>query len=110
MESSIKEALFVRGRNQDRNSKKSGNRSKLRGRSKNTDRSKIKCWKCNELGHMKKDCKSKGGKSTNEKNDSGNNDEATGDLYIAAAYVAQTDDDVWFIDTGASYHMTPHRD
>ncbi|MBY3556022.1 hypothetical protein HGI15_22025, partial [Modestobacter lapidis] len=59
MESSSKEALFVRGRTQNRNTKRSGNRSKSRGKSKGVDYSKMRCWNCNEVGHGKRDCPNK---------------------------------------------------
>jgi hypothetical protein len=32
-----------------------------------------------------------------------------GDVYLASTST-QSDQDVWLIDSGASYHMTPHRE
>jgi hypothetical protein len=32
-----------------------------------------------------------------------------GDVYLALT-ITQSDQDVWLIDSGASYHMTPHRE
>jgi hypothetical protein len=54
------DALFVRGRTQDKNYGKSlGGRSKSTGRSKSPGKSLRKCWKCGKTGHYKKYCKSK---------------------------------------------------
>jgi hypothetical protein len=52
MDSHSTNALFVRGRTQDRNpSKPSGRRSKSTGRSKSPRKSLRKCWKCGKTGH-----------------------------------------------------------
>jgi hypothetical protein len=107
--------LFVRGRTQDRNlGKSSGGISKSIGRSKSPGKSLRKCWKCGKTGHYKKDCKSK--KIEKQKGfDSTSSTEAKtstkegGDVYLTSTST-HTDRDVWLIDSGASYHMTPHRE
>ena len=54
------DALFVRGRSQDKNpGKPSGWRSKSTGRSKSPGKSLRKSWKCGKKGHYKKYWKSK---------------------------------------------------
>eukprot|EP00253_Pinus_taeda_P021493 PITA_21493 len=55
------DALFVRGRSQNRNTNKSSSwRSKSRGRSKSPGKpTKVVCWKCEKEGHLRRECKSK---------------------------------------------------
>ena len=109
------DALFVRGHPQERNlGKPSGWRSKSIGRSKSPRKSLRKCWKCGKTGHYKKDCKSKkvekpkGSDSTSSIEEKTSNEEG-GDFYLASTST-HVDHDVWLIDSGASYHMTPHRE
>ena len=106
-----KEALAVHGRSNDKgkqNDNKSGKgRSKSRGKSKAPRNSKAKCWNCDKTGHFCKDCKEpkkkkKASYSSSEKS------QEDGDAFIAAL-AAHASDEVWLIDSGASFHMTSHR-
>ena len=109
------DALFVRGRPQERNpGKPSGWRSKSTGRSNSPGKSLRKCWKCGKTGHYKKYCKSKkvekpkgsdGTSSTEVKTST----EEGGDFYLASTST-HADHGVWLIESGASYHMTPHKE
>jgi hypothetical protein len=109
------DALFVRGCTQDRNpSKPSGWRSKSIGRSKSPGKYLRKCWKCGKTGHYKKDCKSKKvekpkGSDSTSSTEAKTSTEEGGDVYLASTST-HADHDVWLIDSGASYHMTPHRE
>jgi hypothetical protein len=109
------DALFVRGHTQDRNpGKPSGWRSKSTGRSKSPGKSLRKCWKCGKTGHYKKDCKSKKvekpkGSDSTSSTEVKTSTEEGGDVYLASTST-HADHGVWLIDSGASYHMTPHRE
>jgi hypothetical protein len=115
MDGHRKDALFVRGLTQDRNpSKPSVGGSKYIGISKSPGNSLRKCWKCGKIGHYKKDCKSKkvekpkGFDSTSSTKVKTSTKEG-GDVYLAYKST-HADRDVWLIKSGASYHMTPHRE
>jgi hypothetical protein len=108
-------ALFIRGRTQDRNpGKPLGGRSKSTGRSKSPGKSLRKCWKCGKTWHYKKDCKSKKvekpkGSDSTSFTEAKTSTEKGGDVYLASTST-HADRDVRLIDSGVSYHMTPHRE
>jgi hypothetical protein len=73
-----------------------------------------KCWYCGKIGHYKKDFKSKkvdkpkGSYSTSSTEAKTSNEEG-GDVYLTSIG-RHADHDVWLIESGVSYHMTPHRE
>jgi hypothetical protein len=67
-----------------------------------------KFWKCGKARHYKKDCRSKNVDKVKGYDVSSSTDEG-GDVYLASTGT-HADRDVWFIELGASFHMTPHRE
>ncbi|MGV7988734.1 hypothetical protein PJP10_30605 [Mycobacterium kansasii] len=105
------EALFIVGRNSGQGTDSSGSRSKSRGKSKG----KVKCWNCGKEGHVKRDCENP--KSKREESEAScmeanaaMSDECHGDVLSVSSLRRSCDDrkDEWMLDTGASFHMTPH--
>ncbi|KAJ0085302.1 hypothetical protein Patl1_08742 [Pistacia atlantica] len=92
-EGSSRDALTAKGRNLDRNSNKSRDRGKSRGRSTSKDKSKIKCWRCQEFGHFKKDYRNKPVKG--KEAETLYKWESNGDMYVAAACMAGSNQSVW---------------
>jgi hypothetical protein len=97
-----------RGRQKDRG-KGSGNRGNSRkGRSKSR-LGKIECWNCGKKGHLKKDCRApkKQRDGQQERNQKAN---VTGDV-LQDALILFVDNifESWVVDSGASFHATPHR-
>ncbi|KAK2983980.1 hypothetical protein RJ640_027305 [Escallonia rubra] len=114
-------ALSVESRGRQNNKQNNRGRSPTRGRSKSRGKSKSKgrtivCWNCNKEGHEKNDCtepKKKNGAGGRQGDDEGanmvsSNKRAYDDLCLSAT----VDDNfkVWYVDSGASIHCTPHRD
>jgi hypothetical protein len=97
-----------KGKKKDRG-KGSGNRENSRkGRSK-SKLGKIECWNCGKKGHMKKDCRApkKQRDGQHERNQEAN---VIGDV-LQDALILSVDNisESWVVDSGASFHATPHR-
>eukprot|EP00253_Pinus_taeda_P014378 PITA_14378 len=110
------DALSVRGRSKNRNKNKSSSgRSKSRGRSKSPGKpTKVVCWKCGKEGHFKRECKSKAPDKGKGFDDAPSAEAKTtsdegGDVYLASSST-HVDHEAWLIDSGASFHFTPHRE
>ncbi|KAK2989776.1 hypothetical protein RJ640_029930 [Escallonia rubra] len=114
-------ALSVESRGRQNNKENNKGRSPTRGRSKSRGKSKSKgrtivCWNCNKEGHKKNDCiepkkkKGAGGRQCDDEraNMVSSNERTYDDLYISA--IVDDNSKVWYVDSGASIHCTPHRD
>ena len=73
------------------------------------------CWKCGKEGHYKNDYKSKAPKKGKGSNDAPSVEEKTtsdegGDVYLASSSNTHVYHESWLIDSGASFHFTPHKE
>uniref|UniRef100_A0A251V331 Putative zinc finger, CCHC-type n=1 Tax=Helianthus annuus TaxID=4232 RepID=A0A251V331_HELAN len=105
----IGEGLVVRGRPEQKSFK-----------GKNTPRSKSKfkrkCYICNSEKHFKRDCPDRFKKKkydSGSKSQHGGSPDSSNDGYESADVLVVSkgnQDDNWILDSGGSYHMTPHRE
>jgi len=115
MENHSTNALLVRGCSKEGGNKYTVGRSKSRGGSKYPGNSlKNLYWKCGKVWHFKKDCRSKSverGKGLDETPpiERKFSSKEGGDVYLASTST-KSKKDIWLIDSGDSFHMTPHRD
>jgi hypothetical protein len=113
MEGQSIDALFARGHSHERNrSKSSSGRSKSKGRSKSLRKFVKVCWRCGKEGHYKKQCRSKVEKKKGFE-ESPSREEKTskegGNVYLASSST-HANHEAWLFDSGASFHMIPHRE
>ena len=105
-----KESLIARGRTKMKDKK---GKSKSPGRSKSpSKKSKAKYWNCGKPSHLRRDCKEdnkKKGKKDFSDSDTDKSSQDDVDAFVAAL-ATHTSEDVWLIDSSASFHMTSHRD
>ena len=114
MEGHSTDALFAGGRSQERNrSNFSSGRYMSKGRSKSPEKvckGMLEMWK---IRHYKKQCRSKVEKKKGSKEapsiEERTSKEEGGDVYLASSST-YADHEAWLVDSGASFHMTPHRE
>jgi hypothetical protein len=105
---------LARGCSQERNiSKFSSGISKSKGRYKSPKKFVKVCWRCGKEGHYKKQCRSKVEKKKGSEESPSTEEKASkeegGDVYLDSSST-HPDHEAWLVDSGASFHMTPHRE
>ena len=90
-----------------------GNRGKSRGKSKgrrSESRGTNHCWYCGKPGHKKKDCWTRK-KNETDKPDADKEANVVSNKSDEDALLLSLEsvDDSWVLDSGASFHATPHR-
>ena len=73
------------------------------------------CWKCGNEGNYKKDCSSKVPEKGKGYDDAPSAEEKStsdkgGDVYLAYSSNTHVYHESWLINSGASFHFTPHRE
>jgi hypothetical protein len=95
-------------------SKGKGKEKKKKGGKKNIDFSKVKCFQCHKMGHFASQCPKKKKKNKPQMAASAKVDEFAKrfeeDFCFIACMSSTTVSDIWFVDSGASCHMTWHKE
>ena len=114
------EVLFSKGKNRDKSKVKSKDTLDGKGYSspsggKQGDRSKLKCFYCGKKGHFSNECLKRkrelGLKQGNLIHSEDEHDGACDTLMMSSKLLTnQVGSDPWWIDSGASSHMTSHKE
>jgi hypothetical protein len=94
--------LETRGRRQDINSYQGRSKSR-KERSKSKSGRQLVCWNCGKAGHIKTNCKEPKKKGENECANV-----LTEEVHDALLLLVDSPIDSWVLDSGASFHTTPH--
>lgn len=73
---------------------------------------KPRCYGCNQLGHIRRNCPTEAHNRGTESLKGGNNGSAKEAKFANAfsALIGKVTNDIWYIDSGASRHLTPNRE
>ncbi|RVW64114.1 Retrovirus-related Pol polyprotein from transposon TNT 1-94 [Vitis vinifera] len=99
--------LETRGKGNDRNSNRgrSNSRNSNRNKSKSRSGQQVQCWNYGKTGHFKRQCK-----SPKKKNEDDSANAVIEELQDALLLAVDNPLDDWVLDSGASFHTTPHRE
>ena len=90
--------------------KSKGKAKRKKDGTKNLDVSKVKCFICHKQGHFASQCPDRKKKSNTQMDGSAEVDEFSRnfdeELCLIAGMVSSTGSNIWYIDSGASSHMT----
>nr|TKR75318.1 hypothetical protein D5086_0000286420 [Populus alba] len=96
--------INTRGRRHDRGLSIGRSKSRYRSKSKFGPRKQVDCWNCGKPGHFMRNCT----KSKKPEADSAN--ATTYEVQDALILAVQSQIDEWILDSGASFHCTPHHE
>ena len=65
----------------------------------------VQCWNCGKIGHFRNQCK-----SPTKKNEDNSANAVTEEVHDALLLVVDSPLDDWVLDSGVSFHSTPHRE
>ena len=99
--------LETRGRGNDKNSNRDRSKSRNYNRNKSKSRSgqQVQRWNCGKASHVRRQCK-----SPKKKNEDDSANAVTEEVHDALLLAVDSPLDDWVLDSGASFHTTPHRE
>ena len=99
--------LETRGRGNDRNSNqgRSKSRNSNQNRSKSRSSQQVQCWNYGKTSHFRRQYK-----SPKKKNENDSTNAITEEIQDALLLAIDSPLDDWVLDSGVSFHTTPHRE
>ncbi|KAJ9560092.1 hypothetical protein OSB04_005252 [Centaurea solstitialis] len=98
-----------RGNQQHFNRQESQFRGRGRGHSRSADKSSVECFGCHRYGHYKSECPSDSHRRSGDQTNIAENEEEVS-LLMVCHVTEETRQNMWYLDTGCSNHMSGEKD